>query len=103
MASLFLAFEAPQGSWDLLLNSFKTVADLHPVVSTGLIKCQDVSVGLDSLFTSSHGDSFYMCNSLFFPRADAIFSSVANVNSLLLMTPLEVLSFSCGCALHLVV
>ena len=38
-----------------------------------------------------------------FPRADAISSSVANANSLLLITPLEVLSFSCGYALHLVV
>ena len=37
-----------------------------------------------------------------FSRADAI-SSVANANSLLLITPLEVLSFSCGYALHLVV
>ena len=38
-----------------------------------------------------------------FPRADAISSSVANANSLLLITSLEVLSFSCGYALHLVV
>ena len=38
-----------------------------------------------------------------FPRADAISSSVANANSLLLITPLEVFSFSCGYALHLVV
>ena len=32
-----------------------------------------------------------------------ILSSVANANSLLLINPLEVLSFSCGYALHLVV
>ena len=38
-----------------------------------------------------------------FPRANAISYSVANANSLLLITPLEVLSFSCGYALHLVV
>ena len=38
-----------------------------------------------------------------FPRADAISSFVANANSLLLKTPLEVLNFSCGYALHLVV
>ena len=38
-----------------------------------------------------------------FLRADAILSSVANANSLLLITPLEVLSFPCGYALHLVV
>ena len=39
----------------------------------------------------------------YFPRADAISSSVANANSLLPITPLEVLSFSCRYALHLVV
>ena len=38
-----------------------------------------------------------------FPRADAILSSVANANSLLLITPLEVLGFSCEYALHFVV
>ena len=38
-----------------------------------------------------------------FPKADAISSSVANANSLLLITPLKVLSFSCGYALHLIV
>ena len=38
-----------------------------------------------------------------FPWADSISSSVANANSLLLINPLEVLSFSCGYALHLVV
>ena len=38
-----------------------------------------------------------------FPRADVIWSSVANANSLLLITPLEVLSFSCGYTQHLVV
>ena len=37
-----------------------------------------------------------------FPMADAISTSVANANSLLLITPLEVLSFSCEYALHLV-
>ena len=65
MMSIFLAFEAPQGSWDVLLNSLKTIADLQLLGSTGLVKCQDVSVGLDSLIAFSDGDSFYICNSLF--------------------------------------
>ena len=39
----------------------------------------------------------------YFPRADAISSSVTKANSLLLITPLEVLSFSCRYALHLFV
>ena len=62
--SIFLAFEASLGSWDVLLNSFKTIVDLHLIGSTGLIKCQDVSVGLDSFFAFSNGDS-YIWNSLF--------------------------------------
>ena len=50
---------------NVLLSSLKAIADLHLVGSAGLIKCQDVSVGLDSLFTFSDGDSSYICNSLF--------------------------------------
>ena len=92
MVSIFLSFKAPQWCWDILLNSLKT--DLHLIGSMGLIKCQDC-VGLDSFFAFSNGDS-YICNSLLFIRADAISSSVVNANSLLLITPLEVLSFSCG-------
>ena len=38
----------------------------------------------------------------YFPWADAISSSVVNANSLLLITPLEMLSFSCRYAQHLV-
>ena len=53
------------GSWDILLNSLKTIADLHLLGSMRLIKCQDVSVGLDSFFAFSDGDSFYVCNSRF--------------------------------------
>ena len=37
-----------------------------------------------------------------FPRAADISSAVVNANSLLLITSLEVLSLSCGYALHLV-
>ena len=65
VVSIFLAFEAPRGSGDVLFNSLKTIADLQLVGSTELIKCQDVSVGLDSFFAFSDGDSFYICNSLF--------------------------------------
>ena len=64
VVSIFLTFEAPQGSWDVQLNFLKTIADRHLVGSTGLIKYQDVSVGLDSFFAFSNGDS-YICNSLF--------------------------------------
>ena len=39
VVSKFLIFEAPQGSWDILLNSLKTIADLHLFWSLGLIKC----------------------------------------------------------------
>ena len=39
VVSIFWAFEVPQGSWDVLLNSLKTIADLRLVGSTGLIKC----------------------------------------------------------------
>ena len=80
VVSIFLAFEAPQENWDVLLNSLKTIADLHLLGSMGLIKCQDVSVGLDSLFTFSDGDSFIFVTPCFH-KADDISSSVANANS----------------------
>ena len=60
LVSLFLAFEAIQERWDLLLYSLKTIADLHLFGSMGLIKFKDVSVGLDSLFAFSKGDSSYI-------------------------------------------
>ena len=63
--------------------------------------CQDVGVGLNLFFAFSNGDSSNVCHSLRFPRAANI-SAVANANSLLLITPLEVFSFSCGYALNLV-
>ena len=65
VVSIFLAFKVPQGSWDVLLNSLKTTVDLHFVGSTRLIKCLDISVGLNSLFAFSDEDSSYICNSLF--------------------------------------
>ena len=37
----------------------------HLIGSMGLIKCHDVSVGLDSFFAFYDGDSSYICNSLF--------------------------------------
>ena len=66
VVSIFLAFEVPQGHRNGQHNSLKTIADLHFLGNTGLIKCQDVSVGLDSFFTFSDGDASYVCNSLFF-------------------------------------
>ena len=67
VVSIFWAFEAHQGRWDILFNSLKTIADLHLRRSTWLIKCQEVSVCLDSFFAFSNGDSSYVCNSLFSP------------------------------------
>ena len=61
VVSIFLAFEAPQWCWNTLLNSLKTIANLYLLRSMGLVKCQDVSVSLDSFFTSfSNGDSSYI-------------------------------------------
>ena len=92
VVSIFLEFEAPLGCWDVQLNPLKTIADLHLPGRMGrVVKYQDVSVGLDSFFAFSNGDS---CLLLVF--SGLMFSSVANTNSLLLITPLEVLSFSCG-------
>ena len=39
VVSRFLTFEAPERSWDILLNSLKTIADLHLFWSSRLIKC----------------------------------------------------------------
>ena len=64
VVSIFLTFEAPQGHWNVLLSSLKTIADLHLLRSMGLIKCQDVSVGLDLYFAFFNGNS-YVCNSQF--------------------------------------
>ena len=63
---IFLAFVAPQGCWDILLDPLKTIANLHHLGSMRLVKCQDVGIGLDSFFAFSNGDSSYVCNSLFF-------------------------------------
>ena len=95
VVSIFLAFEAPQGSWDILLDSLKTITNLHLLGSMRLIKCQDVSV---------HPLPFLMVFLLifvtpYFPRADAIFSFVPNAKSLLLITPLEVFK-RVGSAFH---
>ena len=35
VVSKFLTLEAPQGSWDVLLNSLKTIADLSPLLEFG--------------------------------------------------------------------
>ena len=102
VVSIFSAFEAPQGRWDVLFNSLETIADLHLLGNMGLIKCHNARGDLDSFLAFSNEIPSYVCNSLFH-GVNAISSSVANANSLLLITPLEVLSFSCGYALHFVV
>ena len=62
--SIFLAFEEPQGCWDILPNPLKIIAYLHLLGCMGLVKCQDVSVGLNLFFVFSNGSS-NVCNSLF--------------------------------------
>ena len=59
-----------------------------------------VLVSIYFLFSNNY--SFFMFMTSCFPRAADIFF-VAKANSLFLITPLEVLSFSCGSALNLVV
>ena len=100
VVSNFLTFEVPQGSWDILLNSLKTIADLHLFWSSGLIKCRMLVWIRCSPFLI---EILFIFVTLCFPWADAISSSVTNANSLLLKIPLEVLSFACGYTLHLVV
>ena len=65
VVSIFLAFETLQGRWDVLLDSLKTIADLYLLGAMELIKCQDVSVGLDSFFAISSGNPSYIYYSLF--------------------------------------
>ena len=59
-----LAFEGTRVHWGILLDSLKTIVDLHLLGSMGLIKFQDVSGSLGLYFAFSNGDS-YIYNSLF--------------------------------------
>ena len=61
VVSTFFVFEALLGSWDVLLDS----QDNSRFSPTGLVKCQDVSDGLDSFLAFSDGDSSYICSFLF--------------------------------------
>ena len=63
------------------------------------IECQDVSVGFDLLSNFFYSNFSNVCNSLLSQGC----SVVAKVNSLLQITPLEMLSLSCEYALHFVV
>ena len=63
----------------------------------GLIKCQDIGVGLDLLSVLSNGN-FFVFVLPDFPRA-AVISIVAKANFLLLTTPLEEFNLSWGYAL----
>ena len=67
-----------------------------------LVECQDVGVGFNFFSSFSDANFSFVCDPLFFPGL-SISPSVANANSLALVTPLEVLSFLGGLALHLVV
>ena len=94
VVSIFLTFKALQGREDILLNSLYTIANFLLLGIMGLVESQNVSVGLDSSLPFLM-EILPMFVTPCFPRADAISSFVANANSLLLITPLEVLSFSC--------
>ena len=54
-----------RGSGTYCSTLSKQLADLHLLGSMMLIKCQDISVDLDSFFAFSNGDSSNICNSLF--------------------------------------
>ena len=91
-----------------IFNPLKKIADFHHVGSIGLIKCQYIGVGLD-LFLPFLMDILLMFITPCFPSAAAISSAVVKANFLLLITPLDMVSFSCVCvcvcvyALYLVV
>ena len=65
LVSVFWAFNAPQGSWDILFNPLETTADFHFLGSMGLIKCQNVCVGPDLLCHFSYADFSYVCHAIF--------------------------------------
>ena len=93
VVSIFLAFEAPQESWDVLLDFLKPI--FTPLGVQGWLNVKMfVLVWIRS--SPFRMEILLIFVTPFFPRADAISSSVANANSLLLITPLEVLSFSRG-------
>ena len=60
-----LAFEVPQGYWDILLNPLRTIADIHLFGSTLLVKFHDVGVGLYLFFAFSNGVPSNICYSMF--------------------------------------
>ena len=86
-----------RGSGTYCSTLIRTITDLHPLGSVGLVKFQDIRVDLDLLFSCSNGDSSNICHSL----SSDIFA-VADANSLFLITPFEVLSLSCEYGQHFV-
>ena len=75
MVSIFLAFEAPQGCWEILFNPLETIADFNFL----------------EMFVTPY-----------FLRASVI-SVIVNASYLHLITPLEVFTLSGGYVSHLVV
>ena len=55
--SIFLTFEAPRGSWDILFNPLEAIADFYFFGNIGLIKCQDMCISLDFLSALSNDSS----------------------------------------------
>ena len=97
VVSIFLVFEALQGSWDVLFDPLYTIADFH-LGHVELVECQDVGVGFDFFFSFSNNYSFNVVvgipektglpTSLLLPM-----STPYSYNSL---GSVEVFSLSCG-------
>ena len=65
VVSIFLTSEATQGCWDVLFNPLYTTLNFHFLGNIGLIKYQDVGIGLDLLSAFSNGVSSDGYHSLF--------------------------------------
>ena len=62
--SIFLTFEGPQASRDVLFDPLNTIADFFFLGNVGLVEFLDVGVGFD-IFSFSNRNSSYVCDPLF--------------------------------------
>ena len=58
MVSIFLAYKALQGCWNILFYLSKAVSNFHFLGNYGFVKCQNVCVCLYFFTTMSNGYSF---------------------------------------------
>ena len=65
LVSIFLPFEVPYGCCDILFKPLETITDFHFLRNMGLMKYQDVGVGLDLLSDVSYRNSSDICLPLF--------------------------------------